>query len=149
MDQLIIGIAQYVIIVPVVAIGWLFVCLSRRERWSFIVRLVMAGVIAVVLSKILGALYFDPRPFTVSHSAPLFPHASDNGFPSDHTTFSMVIALVILPYRRSLGILLVLTSLMIGAARVASHVHSPLDIAGSIGVAVVSVILARYIKRNQ
>jgi undecaprenyl-diphosphatase len=74
----------------------------------------------------------DPRPFVTQHVAPLFPHAPDNGFPSDHTLASMFLAVCALFY-----------STRWGGARIAAHVHSPIDILGAIALAIMAALITR------
>src|SRR5450759_1812246 len=84
----------------------------------------------VVLIKVAAAIYTDPRPFVVDLSIkPLFAHPADNGFPSDHTALAATVALVVMMYRRWLGAGLLAAGIVLGAARVAAHVHHAPDIA--------------------
>jgi len=90
----------------------------------------VALVIMVVLIKVAAAIYTDPRPFVVDPSIePLFAHPADNGFPSDHTALAATVALVVMMYRRWLGAGLLAAGIVLGAARVAAHVHHAPDIA--------------------
>ena len=76
------------------------------------------------------AIYTDPRPFVVDPSVkPLFAHPADNGFPSDHTALAATVALVVMRYRWWLGAALMAAGIVLGAARVAAHVHHAPDIA--------------------
>lgn len=131
-------IAKDLIYVAALLTLWAWLRLPAAERLGFLVRFALAGILAVALSKGIAHFYYDTRPFVALQRAPLLPHAADNGFPSDHTTLTMLAALVTLPYSRRTGYLLVACSLLIGAARVASLVHSPIDIAGSVAIAAVS-----------
>ncbi len=101
-------------------------------RWQLAAAVVIAGVIALALSKIAGALYYHPRPFVVQHIKPLIPHASDNGFPSEHTLLAMTLGTVVYYYRPRLAAGLFGLSILIGISRVLAHVHSLVDILGSL-----------------
>ena len=92
------------------------------------------------LIKTGGAVYYDPRPFVAAHVAPLFPHAADNGFPSDHTAVTMFVAFSVLVVSRPWGLALAALSLLAGVARVLAHVHSPIDIAGAVAIAALAAL---------
>jgi undecaprenyl-diphosphatase len=99
-------------------------------------------ILAVVLAKGGGALYNEPRPFVVQHIAPIVPHDADNGFPSDHTLLSFACAFLIFPFSpRAAGPALLIAA-TVAMARIASLLHSPLDIVASILMAAVANIIA-------
>ncbi len=144
-DTFIVVTAQYVpFLVPLVGlIVW--VLLNRGGKVTLGVRAVIAFALALVLIKVFAMVHTDPRPFVVNPSVkPLFPHAADNGFPSDHTTMVVTVSLLVILYRRWLGVALLVVSTLVGWARVAAHVHHTQDIvAGAvIGVIAVAVALA-------
>jgi undecaprenyl-diphosphatase len=131
-DSLIIFGAKYlfVFVVLIYAVAWLQADRQFKIRMAW--ALIAAGVVAALLDKIAGKLYYDPRPFVTHHLTPLVSHAADNGFPSEHTLFTMTIASVLFFYRPKLSYLAFGLALLVGIARVAAHVHSPIDIAGAI-----------------
>lgn len=145
MHNAIVWTAQYVIyLVAVLGVAGLLT-LPSPLRWQSFVVLGIAGVIGLVFLKLGGMAYNDPRPFVVEHIKPMFPHGTDNGFPSDHTALGMVIAGTVWLYRRSLGLLLGVLTVLVGTARVLAHVHHPVDIAGAIVLAWVAVAIAWWI----
>lgn len=101
-----------------------------KHRHEFVLSVILAAVTALILSKLASMLYYHPRPFVTSGVQPLVPHGMDNGFPSDHTTIAMALAMVIYFYRKQLGIITFGLALIVGIGRVAAHVHSPIDILG-------------------
>lgn len=102
---------------------------------------IMALPIMYIVLKIVALLYFDPRPFVVDHFIPLIPHEPDNGFPSDHTLLSAATAAIIYPYAKRLSLALWLLTLLVGASRVYTGVHHPVDVLGSILIAIVVSVL--------
>lgn len=42
------------------------------------------AVLALVVASLIGVAWDRPRPFVAGHFTPLFAHAADSGFPSDH-----------------------------------------------------------------
>ena len=140
MDSLIVAVAQYLpFVVPVVA-GMIWLFLPRHDKVGLAVQAIMALVLAVVLVSLAAAIHTDPRPFVVNPSIkPLFAHPSNNGFPSDHTTLAATVAFLVMTYRRWLGAMLLVASILVGVARVAPHVHHGLDILAAVLIAFVAV----------
>jgi len=147
MDTLISLVAQYAIFLSLVVAVVVWLRLPRQQKWEFAVTAVVGGLIALAFLKLGSALYFDQRPFVTQHIAPLFPHAPDNGFPSDHTLLSMLLAMCVLFYSRRWGAVLVAITLLLGVARVEAYVHHPIDILAAIVFAVVAALLARPVAR--
>jgi undecaprenyl-diphosphatase len=139
MDSIIIFGAKYLIFA--VPLLWIAVWLqaSRRYKEELIWTSVVAVILAAIADKILSKLYYDPRPFASHHLHPLVAHTADNGFPSEHTLFGITLAVVIFFYRPKVGILTFIIALLVGIARVAAHVHSPIDI---IGGALIGILAA-------
>lgn len=144
MDSVIIFCAKYLFVVVVLLYVRAFYQASKTDRKALVVALVIAGIIAVILDKAGGKLYYDPRPFVSNNITPLIKHAPDNGFPSEHTTFSMTIAILLTFYRRRLGILAIIIAYIVGTARIAAHVHSPNDIIGGIVIGLVAAGAAYF-----
>ncbi len=96
--------------------------------------------LGVLLDQIIGLFVHHNRPFMDHLGTTLLTHKPENSFPSDHTTFTLSIALMLLTFRstRLLGISTTLLALWCGAARVYGGVHYPFDILGSIIVALVA-----------
>jgi undecaprenyl-diphosphatase len=90
------------------------------------------AIVSYIISRIAGALYFDPRPFVVGHFIPLIAHAADNGFPSDHVLLTGALAMIVWFYNKKLSIVLWVLALLIGWARVYVGIHHTADIVGSI-----------------
>ncbi len=149
MDTLIAGLAQYGFILSFIVAFVVWLRLPRRQQVELLVAGVIGGVVCLVLIKAAGAVFYDTRPFVVQHIAPLFPHAADNGFPSDHTAVTMLVGFCVLVVSRRWGLVLLAISLLAGLARVLAHVHSPLDIVGAvvIGAATAAVgwLLAKWV----
>ena len=142
MNSVIVVLAQYVpFLVPVVAaVVWLL--LHRDARISLAIRAVVAFAVALLLIKVSAMAHTDPRPFVVDPSVrPLFPHVNDNGFPSDHTTMVATVSLLVLPYRRRVGVALLVVSVLVAWARVASHVHHTQDVVAGALIGLVAVAI--------
>jgi undecaprenyl-diphosphatase len=136
MDTMIVAFAQYLpYVIPLTAaVIWFF--LPREDKVGLAVQGVASLVIAFILIKVAAAAHTDPRPFVVDPSVkPLFSHPADNGFPSDHTTLAATIALCVMTYRKRLGGVLLAGSVLVGAARMAAHVHHGQDIVAGVLIA--------------
>ncbi len=95
------------------------------------------ATLGIVLNQIIGLFVHHNRPFMDHLGTTLLTHKAENSFPSDHTTFTLSIALMLLMLRttRPIGFITVLLALWCGVARVYGGVHYPFDILGSIAVA--------------
>lgn len=140
-------IAKYALVLSLAITFYVWLRLPRPKKWELLVWLVLGGAAVLVLIKVGGALYYDPRPFVTQHIAPLFAHPPDNGFPSDHTAASMFAAVCVLFYSRRWGAVLVVISVLIGVARVVAHVHRPVDILAAAAIAVAAALLTRPVAR--
>ncbi len=145
MNALIVLTAKYLyLIVALVALVY-WLSLPRPLKLKLALYGSITAVSAFILAKIGSAIYFDPRPFVSQHILPLYPHAADNGFPSDHTLLAAAIAVAVYSISRKLGVTLFLLALVVGISRVLAHIHSPIDIIGSIGFAVLGGVIAHFV----
>lgn len=152
-NDLIIFGAKYlfIFVVLIAALTWLKV--KGKARTQFLAGLIIAAVISVILVKIMGKLYYHPRPFVGAGVAPLVPHTPDNGFPSEHTTYTATISTVIYFYRRKFAAIAFGLALLVGISRVLAHVHSPIDILAGIAVGVAAgvagyMVAGRFVKKT-
>lgn len=142
MTQFIIFSAQYLhLIIFGIAVIFVLLKLSENIKQIFAVG-IGASFIALAMDKILNQFIQSPRPFVVEKITPLFSHIADNGFPSEHTLFAMVVAGVIFIYHRNAGILIGVLGLWVGLARVISKVHHFTDILGSVVIAILAVTIS-------
>lgn len=145
MDAVIVVVAQYFFLVSIAITAMTWLGLPAYRRWTLATAGITGGLAGLGLIALAGALYYDPRPFVIQHIHPLFAHAADNGFPSDHATLTMFLAVCVLFCSRPWGIVLAVNALLVGAARVLAHVHSPLDIAAGYVIGVVAAALASWL----
>jgi undecaprenyl-diphosphatase len=93
----------------------------------------VAFAVGLVLEHVLGR----PRPFVALGFTPLFPHAADSSFPSDHTLVAVALVGPLLWRAPRVGVWLGLWAALIGVARICAGVHYPTDVLGSIALAFV------------
>ena len=147
MDSIIVFVAKYFIVLSVFILAWFWLKTTRPTKIELVVRLIIGGVLALVISNISARLYYDPRPFVTEHIKPLFAHAPDNGFPSDHALFTSLIGFTVVAYSKKVGALLLAVAAMVGAARMAAHVHTLQDIVGSFVISAVAAAVAARVSR--
>ena len=138
--------AQYLFLsVPlaILLVGWQ---LLKERRRSYAVQVIATGILAVVLAKLSKHFVDSPRPFVVGHFTPVIHATADNGFPSDHTMLSATLALLIVLVNRKLGLAALGVALLVGSARVALGVHSPIDIVGSFAIALIATGAVAFAK---
>ena len=148
MDSIIIFAAKYFIIVVILVFVYVWLRLSADKRKKMAAMVIAAGILALIIAKIAGKLYYDPRPFVSHNVKPLIAHAADNGFPSDHSLLAMALTVVLYFYSRKwAGVALALT-ILIGLARVLAHIHSPIDILGAWLISLAAGLAIRYLMQQ-
>ena len=141
MNTLIIFGAKYLFVLVFLIAASVALSLSPKKRIPFLLSAIGCGVFAIVLAKVCGRLYFSPRPFTQG-VIPLFSHEPDNGFPSDHTVLCAALAALTFSVSRKIGVGLFVLAGVVGASRVASGIHSPLDIVVGLLIGVISAVVS-------
>ena len=123
--------------------GWIFAWLlaNKTKRQNLIIHSLIALPIAYITGKLIGLIINNPRPFVVHDVVPLFVHAVDNGFPSEHALIATTISALVYTINKPLGIALLIISLMVGVARVLSNVHHIFDVIGGTIIALTIVYL--------
>jgi undecaprenyl-diphosphatase len=140
---LIVAVAQDLL--PVLALAAALVWVTRDRAG----KVALAGQAAVGLLLVgvgiwlAGTLHVDPRPFVQDPSSPpLFPHAADNGFPSDHGAAGGLLAALVTAHKRALGAVVAAGAVLIAAARVAAHVHHVQDVIAGLAIGAAAGALA-------
>jgi undecaprenyl-diphosphatase len=146
-NSIIVFVAQYFLYLAVAIVAVFWLRSSRSTKIEIFVRLLIGGILALILAMIASHLYYDTRPFVSRHVTPLFTHAPDNGFPSDHALFTSFLGFTIALFSRKIGAVLLVIAVLVGAARVAAHVHNPIDIVGSFLCSGLAVIATSYITK--
>lgn len=144
-DSLIIFAAKYLIFVIALICALIFALAKRDQQKQLLVSGLIAVVVGFALVWLAGHIYYHPRPFVAYGIKPLVPHANDNGFPSDHTFVSALMAFWIAQISRRWGAVLFILALAVGAGRIAAHVHWPEDIAGGVGIAALAVAAGLFV----
>ena len=102
-----------------------------------------AAALSLIAGKLAGLLWFDPLPFVVNGTEPLFEHAANNGFPSDHTLLAAAAAWAVFLYSRTWGLALLALALVVGGARMFAQVHHFPDVAAALVIAGLCALIAQ------
>lgn len=126
---------QFLIPVYLIAL-WLGNTNKSRQT---VITIALALLIAVTLSYLIGLVWFRPRPFMVGLGHALVAHRPNSSFPSNHgIVFVCCAAVLFMVGRRAAAWVAVGCGIIIAWSRIYIGVHYPLDMVGSVIVAVVS-----------
>lgn len=118
--------------------------IPHTEKFDAYCRILMAGLTAYLIAKLVGAVYqpADARPFELLGIAPGASYLNNPGFPSDHALFTAFLTLAVWfeTKSRNITIILAALTLLVGIGRVLALVHSPLDVAGGFTVAALGAL---------
>jgi undecaprenyl-diphosphatase len=145
-DSVITFAAQYLLFIMVAAFAavWLLGT-DRAGKFRLGGAAVIGLVVAVVFLVVAGKLHSDPRPFVQNPKLhPLFQHARDNGFPSDHSIAAGLIAGLMLLRSRLWGGLFALAACCVAAARAAAHVHHVQDVVAGLILGGIAAVIGYY-----
>jgi undecaprenyl-diphosphatase len=110
----------------------------------------LSSMLALTFNQIAGFIYFHNRPFMDGLGKIIVNHVPENSFPSDHTTFMFAIALVLYTKleNKIIGEVLLFLALISGLSRVVIGVHYPMDIVGSIFIAIISCLVIYKLEKR-
>jgi membrane-associated phospholipid phosphatase len=152
MTELFIRIIADGAVIPVVLIAGyaLLFLVPKGHRFEAYARILMAGITAYLLAKLLASVYqpTGERPFQVLGVEPGASYLPNAGFPSDHALFTGFLTLAVWfeTKHKKLTVILAVLTLMVCVGRVLGLVHTPLDVIG--GLVVASVGALWYLQRG-
>lgn len=111
----------------------------KGQRFESYSRVLMAGLTAFLVAKLLGTIYqpATERPFEMLGLEAGASYLNNPGFPSDHALFAAFLTLAVWFEARAKKIAIVLLglTLLVCLGRVMALVHTPLDVIGGLLVA--------------
>lgn len=140
-------------ILPIVLIAGyaLLFLVPKGHRFEAYARVLMAGLTAYLLAKLLAAVYqpSGERPFQILGVAPGASYLNNPGFPSDHALFTAFLTLAVWfeTRRKTLTIILAILTVSVCVGRVLALVHTPLDVTGGVVVACLGALW--YLQRGK
>lgn len=145
-QELIVRIFADGAVIPIVLIGAyaLIFKVPKGQRLQAYSRILMAGLTAYLLAKLIGAIYqpSDERPFELLGTTAGALFLNNPGFPSDHILFVTAITCAVWFETKQRFISIVLAGLVIavGVGRVLALVHTPVDVIGGVVIALVGAL---------
>jgi len=150
MEAIIILLADGAIIPIVLIAGFaLLFKVPRGQRMQVYSRILIAGLTAYLVAKLLGTIYpSTERPFEALGLEAGASYLENPGFPSDHMLFAVFLTLAVWfeTRQKMLTIVLVILTVLVGVGRVLALVHTPLDVVGGAVVAMFGALW--YLQRD-
>ncbi|NNP76512.1 phosphatase [Acinetobacter sp. Ac_3412] len=113
---------------------------DKKYRVQFI-KMLITIVVSLLVTQIIHAVYYHPRPFDMGIGHILTGHGSSSSFPSQHTLTVATIAFsYLLSGYRKIGSAALLLALIVGWSRIYIGVHFPFDVLGSFVIAFMLVL---------
>jgi len=138
LDKIMIIFSQYVpILFGVILCGIYILGLKTRNmklRYTASSTILLL-VLNFLISYIIGAIHYFPRPFVNNTVNLLLTHKANSSFPSSHAIGVMTIALGINNKIKPFGTILLLLSIIVGISRVYVGHHYPSDVIGGFAIA--------------
>lgn len=153
--DMIIRLAADAAVIPVVLLGaWaLLFKIPKGKRFESYSRVLLAGLTAYMLAKFIGTVYQPAtlRPFELLGVDPGASFLNNPGFPSDHALFVTAITCAVWFETRHKAVSTVLVALvvLVCVGRVLALVHTPLDVIGGIGIALLGALWYSNVPRKQ
>ncbi|MGL5415253.1 MAG: undecaprenyl-diphosphatase [Clostridium sp.] len=105
-------------------------------------------VINLLVSSIIGKIWFEPRPFVTHQVNLLVPHKADASFPSDHVIGTFSIALGLGWFSKVLRVIMIIGTVFVAFSRVFVGNHYPGDVIGAYIVVIIMSIIYKKLLRK-
>lgn len=144
LDVLAIFLAQYLPYFLAVCLAF-FAVKDFKKYWPMLAEAAVAALAGrFIFVELIRLLHDRFRPFLGSGVNNLLTYPSPDAFPSGHATVFFAISLIVAFYNRKAAIAFFTASLFIGAARVFTGLHWPIDVAAGIIVGLITGLLVHF-----
>lgn len=119
------------------------------NRFSFLFNVFVPAFTSWVVANLVKGIIAFPRPFIAFGELvnPLFVHGGMDSFPSGHATFFGALTLSSFLVDKKMGYWVLVASILIGGARVASGIHYPIDILFGYLIGLLVVLIFYFFKK--
>ena len=144
--QFVISVLADWMLVPIglIAVYMLFWRVRGTDRYDRYTHIFMAGITSYFLAKVAAHIWQPTglRPFEQIGAQAGATYLNNPGFPSDHALFAMFLTLAVwyATRNKTATIAMAILTLLLCVGRVLALVHTPLDIVGGIGIALLGGI---------
>jgi len=133
----------YFYLIPIFLFFWIFI--SKTKKIHVFLILFLSTFSTWILSEVIKVFTKIERPDVLSQIV----HESTFSFPSTHSAVSMVLGVVTYSLNKKLGIILIISSFIIGVSRIILGVHYFVDVfVGWFLGFVVALIFIRFFKKS-
>jgi undecaprenyl-diphosphatase len=145
--------AKYLIfLMPLVVVAYVFAAWRTSHFEGRVENFWHVGwtvVIAFIIEKVIGYLWFRARPFRTFHDVHKLIAMSplDKSFPSGHASIAFAMAFGLMLHNRKWGWLMVALAAWVAFSRVWVGVHYPLDVIGGLAVGALSAWITAPAKK--
>lgn len=146
LDYLMIYGAEFVIYITIFFTAFLLFKQRVKEKAALLL-ILFSLPIGFLLIKIIRLFIIEPRPFIHLYLRPLIWYYQGPSFPSTHTMIMAIITFSYFYYRSRWAYLFLFLLAWVAIARIYAGLHYPLDIIGSLIVAVISLAVALQVKK--
>ncbi len=143
MNYLITFVASFLIWIMFAGLFVLWFIDGKIKKEQVLHALLAVGI-SWVATHILKDMFEVPRPFVLEGVRPLTLFVSsgeDWAFPSSHAAIAAAMATTVWLHDKKVGLIFISGALLVGAGRVMSLSHYPLDIAGGAFIGIVVALL--------
>ena len=145
--------AKYLIfLMPLVAVAYVFAAWRTSHFEGRVENFWHVGwtvVIAFIIEKTVGYIWFRPRPFVTLAGVHRLIDMSplDKSFPSGHASAAFAMAFGLMLHNRKWGSLMLVLAAWVAFSRVWVGVHYPLDVIGGLVVGLLSAWITAPVKK--
>lgn len=136
--------ASVLIFILIIGLFVLWV-IDGKIKKEQVIHAVFASFTAWVITEAIKNFFPTIRPFLLNGENPLtITVPGDGAFPSSHSALAFSLAVTIFMHDRKVGAYYLIAAFLIGIARIAAHVHYPIDILGG---ALLGTLVAVFVEK--